>query len=289
MAQFVQPFDDALQDKAYMVGALLAVVGYLLYAKVQRLNAASTARRENEEALARMVQQLDRRVQHLSKLTLHPQAQQMIKPLALEYAFREALEAGPEVRLAAMGFTGETLADQLKNILQALSVNPRRTDSLRVLVPDLSKSIEVPGLVDTDGKISDAPHFREHLRRQIAEYERSLQYQVQRMADQQRGTLTVEFRMLHLSPSLKLYFINNDVMYEGIYDKLDLRPNPWATAALVADHRLLDLIGHDSLLTRWSTDDSDHARKIIHRRRELFETFWSVARQLSPDRRPDGD
>ncbi|MFD5862823.1 hypothetical protein [Streptomyces chartreusis] len=48
MAQFVQLVDAALQDKAYIGGALLAVVGYLLYAEVQRLNAASTARRENK-------------------------------------------------------------------------------------------------------------------------------------------------------------------------------------------------------------------------------------------------
>ncbi|MFI1370250.1 hypothetical protein [Streptomyces griseochromogenes] len=60
MAQFVQPVGDALQGKACLVGALLAVVGYVLYAEAQRFNGASTAQRENEETLGLMVQRLER-------------------------------------------------------------------------------------------------------------------------------------------------------------------------------------------------------------------------------------
>lgn len=291
----VQPVGDALQGKACLVGALLAVVGYVLYAEAQRFNGASTAQRENEETLGLMVQRLDRQVQHLSEMMLHPRAGQVVKPIALEHEIKEALEAGDEVRLATMGFTGATLAVPLMRILQELSENPRRSVSLRVLVPDLSKRIEVPGQVDANGKVSDAPRFREYLRRQIGDYERSLESQVQRMTAGQRGTLMVEFRVFHMSPFLKLYFINNEVLYEGIYDKLHLRPNPSPTATPAASapetagSRLLDIVGWDSLLTRWSRDDSDHARKIIRRRSELFETLWSAAAPLSPGHRPDGD
>lgn len=279
LAQFVKPIGDALQGKVYLGGALLTVVGYVLYSEVQRLNAAHSAQRENEEALGQVARRLDDEVQRLNAV-LRPRGEEGVTPSELEREFKEALEAGGEVRLAAMGFTGETFAVPLKTILQSLGADPLRSVSLRVLVPDFTKEIELPGQVGPGGKISDAPDFRAHLRRQIAEHESSLRSQIGRMAVGRRGTLKVEFRGLHMSPSLKLYFINNDVVYEGIYDKLDLRPDPSNTAPAVGDGNLLDLIGYESLLTRWSLAGGDHAREIIRRRRELFETLWNVAREL---------
>ncbi|WP_406444143.1 ATP/GTP-binding protein [Streptomyces sp. NBC_01613] len=282
VAQFVKPVGDALQDKVYLGGALLTVVGYVLYAEVQRLHAAHRSQRESEEALGGVVRRLEGEVQRLNAV-LRPRAGDVVTPRDLEREFQEALEAGGDVRLTVLGFTGETFATPLRTILQGLNRDPLRTVSLRVLVPDFTKEIEVPGQVGADGKVSDAPRFREQLRHQIAEHESSLKSQIGRMALAGRGTLTVEFRVLHMSPSLKLYFINNDVVYEGIYDKLDLRPDLEITAAPEAeDGLLLDLVGYDSRLTRWSLDGGDHARAIIMRRRELFETFWKAAHELTP-------
>ncbi|MFF0735409.1 ATP/GTP-binding protein [Streptomyces chartreusis] len=291
VAQFVKPVGDALADKVYLGGALLTVVGYVLYAEVQRLNSAHTGRAQTEEALDTVVRRLDAEVQRLGAV-MRPRAGEVVTPRELEREFQQAIEAGGEVRLTAMGFTGETFATPLKNILQGLARDPLRNVNLRILVPDFTRPIEVPGQVDSEGKVSDAPEFRAHLRRQIAEYERSLKHQIGRMAVAERGTLTVDFRVLHMSPWLKLYFINNDVVYEGIYDKIDLRPDPWAAEADDADRsgpnasdgRLLDLIGYDSLLTRWSMDGGESARKVIARRRELFETLWNAARD--PARAP---
>lgn len=287
VAQFVKPVGDALQDKVYLGGALLTVVGYVLYAEVQRLNAAHTAQQEAEETLHAVARRLDDEVRRLNSV-LRPRSGEVVTPSELEREFSEALEAGGDVRLTAMGFTGETFADPLKRILQRLSRNPLRTVSLRVLVPDFTKPIEVPGLVGADGKVSDAPRFRESLLRQIKDYESVLKDQVGRMADTGRGALTVEFRVMHMSPSLKLYFINNDVVYEGVYDKLELRRDtrhpdvPGQSAPHESGGRLLDLLGYDSLLTRWSPDGGEQAQKVIMRRRELFETFWNAAHELSP-------
>ncbi|WP_164904896.1 ATP/GTP-binding protein [Streptomyces cyaneus] len=262
VAQFVKPVGDALADKVYLGGSLVTVVGYVLYAEVQRLNG-----------------RLDSEMQRLN-------SGRVVTPRELVSEFQEALE-GRDVRLAAMGFTGETLAAPLKTFLQELSENKQRKVSIRVLVPDFTRQIEVPGFVDADGKVCDSPAFRAELREQIAAYERSLKEQKGRMAVANRGTLTVEFRVLHMSPSLKLYFIN-DRVYEGIYDKIDLRPEPWTTGTPAqpgpdpADGRLLDLIGYDSLLTRWSPDGGAHDRMMIRRRQEFFETLWNAAREPAP-------
>ncbi|MGW2722146.1 ATP/GTP-binding protein [Streptomyces sp. NPDC001492] len=280
LAQFVKPIGDALEDKVYLGGALLTVVGYVLYAEVQRLNAAHSAQRENAEGLSHVVRRLEEEVQRLNAV-LRPRGGGGVTPSELEREFQEVLEAGGEVRLTALGFTGETFAVPLNRILQGLGTDPRRTIGLRVLVPDLTKEIEIPGQVGENGKISDAPGFRDHLSRQIARYESILRSQIGRMAVGRRGTLKVEFRVLHMSPSLKLYFINDDVLYEGAYDRIDLRPDHMNTAPEAGDGNLLDLVGYDTPLTRWSLDGGDHAREIIRRRREFFETLWNVAHELT--------
>ncbi|MFD3929897.1 ATP/GTP-binding protein [Streptomyces sp. NPDC058614] len=257
VGQFVKPVGDALEGKVYIGGALLSLVGYVLYTEVQRLNSA-----------------------------LRPQAGKVVTPAGLEAEFEEALRAGGEIHLAAMGFTGETFVMPLKQILERLPANRRRTVYLRILVPDFTKPIEVPGLVGVDGKVADAPGFRRSLVKQIEGYEAQLKSLIGRMEDKDRGTLNVQFRVMHMSPSLKLYLINDDQVFEGIYDRIELRRDEYhslnpAAQGTATTARLLDPQGYDSLLTCWRRNDGDRAREIIVRRRELFDTFWKTAHELS--------
>ncbi|MGV9626496.1 ATP/GTP-binding protein [Streptomyces sp. NPDC003487] len=259
VAQFVTPVGDALEGKAYLGGALLSLVGYVLYAEVQRLNAA-----------------------------LRPKTGQLVTPREMEEEFRTALAAGGTVRLATLGFTGETFFDAVKHLLENLPPDPRRTVELRVLVPDFTKAIEFPGLVEADtGKATDAPGFRRLLLDQVSSYEWRLRRQIPQMRTDRRGTLHVGFRVLHMSPSLKLYLINEDLVFEGIYDKIDKRLDDTAGPPQGEPrHHLLDPMGYDSLLTRFSLADGKEARRIVTRRQELFETLWSVARDLTPRTAP---
>lgn len=259
VAQFVTPVGDALEGKAYLGGALLSLVGYVLYAEVQRLNTA-----------------------------LRPKTGQVVTPRGLEEEFRQALEAGGTVRLATLGFTGETFFDAVKHLLENLPPDPRRSVELRVLVPDFTKEIQFPGLVEAEtGKAVDAPGFRRLLRDQVAGYEWRLKRQIPQMRADRRGTLSVEFRVLHMSPSLKLYLVNDDLVFEGVYDKIDKRLEDTGAPERPESRRyLLDPMGYDSLLTRWSLADGGDAQRIVTRRRDLFQTLWSVSRALSPDTTP---
>lgn len=286
VAQLVKPVGDALQDKVYLGGALLTAVGYVLYSEVQRLNAAHRTQQETEQSLAATVRRLEDELQRLNQV-LRPPATRG----TLQAEIRQALEAGGEVRLAALSFTGETFVNPVKSMLYQLSEDPTRTVLLRVLVPDFTKEIDVPGQVDAEGKIADAPQFREHLRHMVVEHERQLNAAIGRMAARGQGTLTVQFRALRMSPSRKLYFINSDVAYEGLY-KLDQRPDPDSAGVGpgTAEGDLLDLIG-DSRLERWSLDNGEQDRKNLDRCREFFETLWQGARELAtaapPPRRSD--
>ncbi|MGW1005399.1 ATP/GTP-binding protein [Streptomyces sp. NPDC002520] len=287
VAQFVKPVGDALEGKAYIGGALLSLVGYVLYSEVQRLNAAHEAQRDATEHLRDTIRVLTDQVAELGEAQ-HSAAASQITPNDLAEEYRQALRDGEAVRLSVLGFTGETVAPKLKELLGDLPANARRTVSVRVLVPDFSKPIEVPGLLDEDGTAGDAAGFRAYLRVRISGFESELREMIGRMRHAAQGTLTVEFRALHMSPMLKLYLVNDDCVFEGIYDKLVRRPDeygPVLAPGAGEGGELLDLIGHDSLLTRWNRDDGPHARKIIQRRQELFETFWKAAHPL-PARLP---
>ncbi|WP_405969046.1 ATP/GTP-binding protein [Streptomyces sp. NBC_00988] len=285
VAQFVKPVGDALQDKVYLGGSLLTAVGYVLYSEVQRLNTVHTIQQETEQSLAATVRRVEDELQRLNQV-LRPR----VTPTTLGNEIRQALEAGGEVDLAAMSFTGETFVNPVRSMLYNLSRDPARRVHVRVLVPDFTEEIDVPGQVGAGGRICDAPEFREHLRRMVVEHEQRLKAHIRRMAVRGQGTLTVDFRVLHVSPMRKLYFINTDVAYEGLYDKLDLRPDPDCAAVPgpdTAEGDLLDVLG-GSRLDRWCLDNGEQDRKDLARCQEFFETLWQGARELTPSpRRPD--
>ncbi|MEU6148239.1 hypothetical protein ABZ848_48935, partial [Streptomyces sp. NPDC047081] len=162
VAQFVKSVGDVLQGKVYLGGALLTVVGYVLYSEVQRLNAAHTAHQETEQSLAATVRRLEDELQRLNQV-LRP----LVTPAALQTEIRQALEAGGEVHVAAMSFTGETFVNPVRSMLYSLSTVPARRVHVRVLVPDFTAQIDVPGQVGAGGRICDAPEFREQHRRGV--------------------------------------------------------------------------------------------------------------------------
>jgi cell division protein ZapA (FtsZ GTPase activity inhibitor) len=293
IAQFVKPVGDALEGKAYLGGALLSLVGYVLYAEVQRLNTAHGVQQEGSDSLQAAARRLDEEVHRLNEEVqqLNEERRSGRRDLVtlddLKAEFEKALEVGGDVRFSAISFTGETFARPLERILENIPENLQRTVHIKVLVPDFTKPIEVPGLVGTDGKITDAPAFRQSLVQQIKGHEALLKRQRGRMRHKRQGALTVEFRVIHMSPSHKLYLVNNDQVFEGIYDKIERRHGEYDSGNLAGESseaaggQILDLLGYDSLLTRWSWEDDERSREIIVRRQKLFDDLWSAAHELS--------
>jgi hypothetical protein len=288
VAQFVKPVGDALEGKTYIGGALLSIVGYVLYAEVLRLNAARDTQGEGARQLRETVRRLTDEVQGLTA-RLDPQTGEGVTMDLLIEECARAVARGGETQLSGVCFTGETFVEPLRRVLEDLPPDPSRSVSVRILVPDFTRPVDVPGLVrGTDGRLTDAPGFRRHLVEKIAGYERALRTTRGRMLTKDQGTLSVEFRTVHMTPFLKLYAIGNEVVYEGIYDKLEVRPDEYTDPAGLppepgADEvRLLDLIGRGSLLTRWSRYDGEPGRGHVDRRCGFFGTLWDVARPLTP-------
>ncbi|MFH8490843.1 hypothetical protein [Streptomyces longisporoflavus] len=247
VAQFVQPVGDALEGKAFLGGAVLSLVGYVLYSEVQKLNAA-----------------------------MRPAARETVLTRDLRQYFDDALRLR-EARIDAIGFTGETVVYQISRALEDLRDNARPRVELRILVPDFTKPIEIPGMLDAEGKAQDDEGFRDELFAKIREYERNMTALARRLQLDHKAELVPMFRVLHISPFLKFCLINDEQLFDGIYDKVEKRP-----ADVGSDRQILDLMGYHTALTRWHIDGGPAAREKCTQRKELFETLWGVARPLTP-------
>ncbi|WP_190083723.1 hypothetical protein [Streptomyces longisporoflavus] len=247
VAQFVQPVGDALEGKAFLGGAVLSLVGYVLYSEVQKLNAA-----------------------------MRPAARETVRTRDLRQYFDDAL-VSREVRIDAIGFTGETVVNQISGGLEGLSGRVRPEVAIRILVPDFTKPMEIPGMLDDAGKATDDEMFREELLAKVRGYERGMKELARRLRLERKAELDLEFRVLHMSPFLKFCLINDEQLFDGIYDSVQKYP-----ASEPPNRQLLDLMGYRASLTRWHIDAGAAAREKCTQRKELFETLWGVARPLTP-------
>lgn len=250
VAQFVKPVGDALEDKAFLGGALLSLVAYVLYSAVQKLVVA-----------------LNRPV---------PKDRMPADELAdyFDEAFKRKV-----VRIDFIGYTGESLVRQVDRRLEKLKTDPGRTEevAIRILLPDFTQPALVPGTLTADGKTVDDPEFRQELVNKIKRYSVTLGVTVARLRRQGRVTPDVEFRFLRMDPPFKLCLINGDHAFEGVYHEFKETDFPFEHP----DRIVLDPLGLDSMLTRWSRDGGKVAVEVIDERRKLFSKLWRVSRPPS--------
>lgn len=131
-AQFVKPVGDALEGKAYLGGALLSLVGYVLYDAVKDLALSVTVPTRvlvNSRHLGSFVSE----------------------------AFRSR-----KVEISFLGYTGETLYNKLYHRLEGLLDDPGPTKrvSVRMLVPDFGQPMIVPSRIGGNGEPVDDADFR---------------------------------------------------------------------------------------------------------------------------------
>ncbi|GGS18012.1 ATP/GTP-binding protein [Streptomyces aureoverticillatus] len=245
VAQFVTPVGDALEGKAYLGGAILTLVGYVLYDEVRDLKAA-----------------------------MQPAARQEVPAPDLGQYFTQALAT--DLRIDAVGFTGETVVDQLRLCLERRDLREHPHVALRIIVPDFTKPMEIPGKV-VDGKAEDDPDLRRELQEKVVQYARTMGALDRRLRYDRRGELDAEFRVLHISPFLKFCLIGREQLFDGIYDQVKEGPS-----RTPPERQVLDLMGYDAVLTRWHLDAGAAAREKIRNRGLLFDTLWAVARPLTP-------
>ncbi|MEV7413358.1 hypothetical protein AB0O04_36755 [Streptomyces althioticus] len=190
VAQFVKPVGDAIQGKAYLGGALLSLVGYVLYDAVKDL---STSTRQPVRA--------------------------MVSSSELGGFVSEAFKAR-KVEISFLGYTGETLYNELYHRLRALSDAPGqvRDVTVRMLVPDFEQPMTVPARVGPDGQHVDDPAFRARLLQRCEEYEGALSDIADQISRTTRTEVRCEYRFYPGIPGQKVCIFNRVQVLHGFYD-----------------------------------------------------------------------
>ncbi|MEU8957228.1 hypothetical protein AB0C93_23330 [Streptomyces sp. NPDC048518] len=248
VAQFVPPVGDALEGKTYLGGAILSLVGFVLYSEVRRLNDA-----------------------------LRPEVRDEVPSTDLEQYFDQALRAKRQSRVTvdAIGFTGETVLYPLGRKLEGLDGGARRVVRLRILVPDFTAPMAIPGMLDERGRAVDDPRFRGELLRKVREYEDEWRALARSLRQSEQAELDAQFRVLRITPLLKFCLINGEELFDGIYDKVVERP-----ARTPPERQVLDLMGYQAVLTRWRAETGAVGRARVAERQDLFDMLWRVASPL---------
>jgi hypothetical protein len=240
IAQFVKPVGDALEDKVFLGGALFTSVCYALYSSVQRL---------------------------LTLMT--PAVRDRVKSEVFAEEFKEAFKK-QDVRISFIGFTSETVHEHIRQNLDTLrtaTTGRAKSVKIRIILPDFWEPSVLPGRLTSEGKFVDYPELRADLQGEIRRYRRVL---LQRRSNE-GIELDVSYKFLPMPAMLKLCIINDRLVFEGHYNFLVKKKY----AMTSADPDMIDLLGYESMLTRWHPAGGVDAVEEIERWRDYFEKLWS--------------
>ncbi|MFD4524917.1 hypothetical protein ACFWP7_13540 [Streptomyces sp. NPDC058470] len=242
-AQFVKPVGDALEGKAYLGGALLSLVGYVLYDAVKDLAASH-------------------------RLPARVQVQSRELGRFVSEAFQDR-----KVEIRFLGYTGETLYHELHARLEGLLVDPghTRSVSIRVLIPDFRQPMTVPSRVGSDGAPLDDPDFRKRLERQCQEYEQELSAIAERLTREGPVTVECEYRLYPGIPRDKICLFNQKQVLHGLYNVAA------RTVPRSPDPAFYDPRGYSTDLSVWAREGNDDAKAVVATWNKHLDDLWSLA------------
>ncbi len=243
IAQFVKPVGDALEGKTFLGGALLSLVGYVLYDAVKDLASyvkLPTRALVNSRELGGFVSE----------------------------AFRSR-----RVEICFLGYTGETLYNELYHRLEGLLDDPGPTKrvSVRMLVPDFGLSMTVPSRVGHDSEPEDDSDFRRRLEGKCQEYDQILSGLAEQLTAVGRVTVECEYRLYPGIPRDKICIFNRKQVLHGLYD-------------VVARTRLpnrgtefYDPKGYNTDLNVWQSEGTAAAAEVVSTWIQHFDGLWRLA------------
>ncbi|WP_430377800.1 hypothetical protein [Streptomyces sp. B1-3] len=243
LAQFVKPVGDAMAGKTFLGGALLSLVGYVLYDSLKDLTAS---------------------------LRLAPRAQ--VKSQDLGRFVTQAFES-QRVEISFLGYTGETLYNELYHRLEAIlaSPGPIRQVRIRFLVPDFRLPMRVPSRVGPQANPVDDEEFRKGLESQCMGYARRLSALAHRLTNAGPVTAECEYRFYSGIPRDKICIFNRELVLHGLYD-LAAR-----TIESSSGPEYFDPKGYQTDLTFWSSDGTSEAKTALATWNKHFDDLWDLA------------
>lgn len=244
VAQFVKPVGDALEGKAYLGGALLSLVGYVLYDQIKELGAA---------------------------VRVPPRA--LVNSSELRTFVNEAFQTR-KVEISFLGYTGETLYNALYHRLEDLFDNPgpTRRVSIRMLVPDFGQPMTVPSRVGVNETPEDDADFRKRIEERCREYDSILSELSERLTATGRVAVACEYRLYPGIPRDKVCVFNRQRVLHGLYD---------LSARIRLQHmgpEFYDPKGFRTDLNVWSRDGTAAAEAAVSTWNKHFDDLWALAK-----------
>ncbi|MFI1048477.1 hypothetical protein [Streptomyces griseoruber] len=242
-AQFVRPVGDALEGKAYLGGALLSLVGYVLYDAVKDLST-----------------------------TLRLPTRGQVKSRELGVFVSEAFRART-VDIRFLGYTGETLYNELYHRLEGLieDPGPTRHVTIQVLIPDFGQPMTVPSRVGDTGAPLDDPDFRKRLEGKCQEYDETLSTLAERLTAVGRVSAHCEYRVYPGIPRDKICIFNRELVLHGLYDVMA------RTVLRGAAPEYYDPKGYRTDLNVWSLEGAEDSKALIATWNRHLDNLWSLA------------
>ncbi|QDQ12303.1 hypothetical protein [Streptomyces spectabilis] len=189
------------------------------------------------------------------KESLRPSGRQYASTAAgaaavLEHCLDAALDQDP--RIDAVAFTGEDVVRALVCCLGRPGLTARPHVTLRVIVPDFTRPVPLPGRGGAGGGgAEDDAAARRALLRRVLGHAQDVAALRRALARSEQARLDGEFRALHLTPFPGFCLIGREQLVDG---------------------------GGDP--TRWHAGAGAAARERIRHRGLLFDTLWGLARPL---------
>jgi hypothetical protein len=177
------------------------------------------------------------------------------------------------VEIVFLGYTGETLYNELYHRLESIleDPGPTRRVVIRVLVPDFGLPMRVPSKVGAEGEPIDDPDFRKRLETKCREYDQTLSGLAERLTALGRVTALCEYRLYPGIPRDKICIFNRELVLHGLYD---------VTARTVmrsSDPEFYDPKGYRTDLNVWSLEGSEDAKAVVATWNKHLDGLWDLA------------
>lgn len=168
------------------------------------------------------------------------------------------------------GFSGETLHGVVQEPLDKIRTGEIKPKSvtIRMLLPDTTRPMAVPCKVED---LADDPDYRARMHQITGRHAYAILETVQELARLGRiKEATTEIRAYQVPPLFKLYLLNGDEAFFGLYPLVEHKiPFPDGT------HPVYDLMGKDAMVFRHSKTTGDEAdAQFVDQAQGWFESMW---------------